>query len=79
MYIVTEFQTTGDTTSILNYSFTDSNLAEQKYHEILASAAVSQVQIHAVSIFNEYGCIRKNEHYEHPVQPTPEPTLEPEG
>lgn len=67
MYIVTEFQTTGDTTSVSNYTFTNVNAAEQKYHEILSYAAVSTVPLHAVSIFNEYGCVRKNEYYEHPV------------
>ena len=75
MYIVSEFQTTGDTTAILNYQFTDKNLAEQKFHEILSYAAISTVPIHAVSILNEYGCVARNEFYEHEVQvePTPEP------
>ena len=66
MYIVAEFQTTGETTSILTYNYTESNLAEQKYHEILSSAAVSNVEIHAVSMLNEYGCVAKNEFYVHP-------------
>lgn len=85
MYIVAEFQTTGETTTIGTFTYTDKNLAEQKYHEILMYAAVSNVPIHAVSIFNEYGCISRNEFYEHP-QITPvsvvvpeEPTPEPEG
>lgn len=75
MYIVSEFQTTGDTTAILNYQFTDKNLAEQKFHEILSYAAISTVPIHAVSILNEYGCVARNEFYEHDVQvePAPEP------
>ena len=75
MYIVTELQTTGDTTAVLNYQYADKNLAEQKFHEILAYAATSTVQIHAVSILNEYGCVARNEFYEHEVQvePTPEP------
>ncbi len=75
MYIVAEFQTSGDSTAILTYSYTESNLAEQKYHEILSSAAVSNVPLHAVSMLNEYGCIAKNEFYTHA---TPEPTPEPE-
>ena len=32
----------------------------------------------AVSILNEYGCVARNEFYEHPSQPEPEPTPEPE-
>ena len=80
MYIVAEFQTTGDTTAILTYSYTESNLAEQKYHEILSAAAVSSVPLHAVSMLNEYGCVAKNEFYTHPApEPEPEPTPEPEA
>lgn len=79
MYIVAEFQSTGDTVSILTYTYTDSNLAEQKYHEILSFAAVSSVPLHAVSMMNEYGCVAKNEFYTHPApEPEPEPTPEPE-
>jgi len=74
MYIVAEFQTSGDSTAILTYSYTESNLAEQKYHEILSSAAVSNVPLHAVSMLNEYGCVAKNEFYTHPeAEPAPEP------
>ena len=71
MYIVAEFQTNGDTTAILTYQFTDELQAEQKYHEVLSYAAVSTVNIHAVSMMNEYGCVAKNEFYEHPSQPEP--------
>lgn len=53
MFIVTELQTSEETTSVLNTVFTTRNLAEQQYHTILASAAVSAVPIHATSIFNE--------------------------
>ena len=67
MYIVAEFQTTGETTAILTYTYTESNLAEQKYHEILSYAAVSSVPLHAVSLMNEYGCVAKNEFYTHDV------------
>lgn len=80
MYIVTEYQTTGDVTSILTYTYTDRNIAEQKYHEILAYAAISTVPIHAASMANEYGGTFKNEYYEHPeIAPTPTPDPEPES
>lgn len=72
MYIVAEFQSTGDTVAILTYTYTESNLAEQKYHEILSAAAVSSVPLHAASMMNEYGCVAKNEFYTHPA-PEPEP------
>lgn len=74
MYIVAEFQTTGDTTSILTFQFTDKNEAEQKYHQVLSYAAVSSVNIHAVSMMNEFGCVAKNEFYTH--EPAPEPLVE---
>lgn len=35
MYIVTELQTNGEVTAILNDTFTDEGLALQKYHTIL--------------------------------------------
>lgn len=69
MFIVTELQTSGETTAVLNAVFTDRNLAEQQYHTILASAAVSTVPIHAASIFNELGQTIKNEYYYHPAIP----------
>ena len=70
MYIVQEFQTSAGTTSVLTYQYADSNQAEQKFHEVLAYAAVSKVEIHAVSILNEYGCVARNEFYTH--EPAPE-------
>lgn len=65
MYIVVEFQSNAGQTSILTYPFTVASLADQKYHEVLAYAAISEVEIHAVSIMNEYGCVAKNEFYTH--------------
>lgn len=67
MFIVTELQTSEETTSVLNTVFTERNLAEQQYHTILASAAVSTVPTHAASIFNELGQTIKNEFYYHPT------------
>jgi hypothetical protein len=81
MYIVSEFQTNAGQTAILNYSFTEQGPAEQKYHEVLAYAAISEVELHAVSLMNEYGCVAKNEYYTHPApdpEPEPEPTPEPD-
>ena len=77
MYIVAEFQTTAEQTSILTYPFTEQGPAEQKYHEVLAYAAISSVELHAVSLMNEFGCVVKNEYYTHVTEPTPEPEPEP--
>lgn len=81
MYIVSEFQTNAGTTAILNYTYTEQPIAEQKYHEILAAASISSVEIHAASIFDEFGCVYKNEFYVHaaPVEVSEEETPEEEA
>lgn len=65
MYIVTELQTNEETTAVLNYSYTDKNVAYQKYHTILAAAAVSSVEIHTALIMNEFGLVEARETFEH--------------
>ena len=67
MYIVTELQTNGETTAVLNYTYTDKNVAYQKYHTILAAAAVSSVEVHTVLIINEFGLIEIRKTFEHTV------------
>lgn len=64
MYIVTELQTNGETTAILNYTYTDKNIALQQYHTILASAAVSKVEVHTVLIINEIGLVEYRESFD---------------
>lgn len=65
MYIVTELQTNGETTAILNYTYTDKSVALQKYHTILAAAAVSQVEVHTAMIINEIGLVEYRESFDH--------------
>lgn len=67
MYIVTELQTNGETTAVLNYTYTDKNVALQKYHTILAAAAVSQVEVHTAMIINEIGFVEYRESFNHRV------------
>lgn len=64
MYIVTELQTNGEVTAVLNDTFTDKGLALQKYHTILASAAVSQVEVHTAFIVNESGLMEYRESFD---------------
>lgn len=64
MYIVTELQTNGETTVVLNYTYTDKNTALQQYHTILASAAVSQVEVHTAFIVNELGLVEYRESFD---------------
>lgn len=64
MYIVTELQTNGETTAVLNYTYTDKNTALQQYHTILASAAVSQIEVHTAMIINEVGIVEYRESFD---------------
>lgn len=64
-YLVIELQTAGGTTAVLNYTYTDKNVAYQKYHTILAAAAVSSVEVHTALIINEYGLVEIRETFEH--------------
>ena len=64
MYIVTELQTNGEATAVLNDVYTDKGLALQKYHTILASAAVSEVQVHTAMIVNEIGMVEYRETFD---------------
>ena len=75
MYTVIELQTNDGVTSILTYSFTDRDQAESKFHNILSYAAVSAVEIHAVSIIDALGDVVKNDRYYH-AKPEPEPVME---
>ena len=68
MYIVIEMQTNGETTATLANAYTDKNTAYQKYHTILAAAAVSAVEVHTAVILNEFGYIEARESFEHTVE-----------
>lgn len=65
-YIVAELQTNREgVTANITTTYTDRYQAEQKYHSILAAAAVSDVYIHAATILDMYGGVVKSEHYRH--------------
>ena len=64
MYIVTELQTNGETTAVLNYTYTDKSTALQKYYTILSAAAVSQVEVHTAMIINEIGLVEYRESFD---------------
>ena len=73
-YIVMEMQTSNGATAIVPpVSFTDRNQAESRFHSILASAAISAIEEHAVVMITDDGRVVRNEVYRHPVEPvTPE-------
>ena len=65
VYFVFETQSDGTTGSAIPNSYANQGLAEQKYHEILSAAAVSQVAEHgALIIASDYSFIRQ-EVYKH--------------
>lgn len=80
MYIVFEIQTNeGGAIGTLTYTYEDRNQAESKFHDVLASAAVSALPKHACVLMTEEGFGLMHQCYKHAVQPTPTPEPEPEG
>lgn len=66
MYIVIETQTnSNDTVSTLVSSYADRNAAENKYHLVLASAALSQLPVHSAFMLSDEGFLIKSECYKH--------------
>jgi hypothetical protein len=66
-YKVIELQTNGETTAHIVTTETDQPHAEQKFHTVMAAAAVSNVDIHACVILNEFGAIVQQGYYSHGV------------
>ena len=68
MYIVIELQSINDSqvANIVNV-YTEQKVAEQKYHTILAAAAVSALPCHAAVMLDEKGRMIKSEFYTHEV------------
>ena len=52
--------------------------AEAKYHEVLASAAVSELPQHSATLLTSDGRAIMNQCYKHVIEPTPEPEPEEE-
>lgn len=69
MYIVIEIQKNqnGQVATLVN-SYEDRNTAEQKYHQVLAAAAVSSLLVHTATMLTEDGYQIKHETYSHPVE-----------
>ena len=65
MYIVIELQTNnGKTANIVN-AYDDLNTTYNKFHTILAAAAVSSVEVHTAVILNEVGNTIASGHFAH--------------
>lgn len=65
-YIVIELQTNADgTVGNLVHSYTNQLEAESKYHQVLASAAVSTLPIHAAILIMSDGTYLESKEYRH--------------
>lgn len=70
MYIVIEIQTSTQVATIVT-SHSNRNEAEQKYHQILAAAAVSAVPKHGAVMLTDEGVRLKGECYIHEQEEEP--------
>lgn len=69
MYIIQEIQTNNGQTALLPaITKADKNEMESTFHSILASAAISAVEVHTVIVYDEHGNTIKREYYEHVEQ-----------
>ena len=69
MYIVQELQTTNGVTSLVPAVKKDSLLeAESAFHSACAAAAVSNIEIHTVIVYDEHGNVVERKYYEHIVE-----------
>lgn len=65
MYIVIELQTNDGVTANIVTAYNNRNEAESKYHQILASASISSVNVHSAVMLDERGNLEKSEYYIH--------------
>ena len=73
MNLVIEIQTTNGSMAVLPVAtFNDKAQAESSYHSRLASAAISSVGIHTVTLMNNLGVVEKSESYKHVAGPEEE-------
>lgn len=80
MYIILETQTNSNgTVGTLIDSYENRNAAENKYHTVLASAAISQLPLHCAFMLTDEGYTIKSEVYRHEqeVEPNPDEIPEP--
>ena len=75
MYIVIELQILPNgNPNVLHFEYEDRLKAFEKYHYVLAEAAVSECLVHTCIILDEHGRHLARETFEH-IQPAPEPEV----
>ncbi len=67
-YVVMELQDMGSQVANLVYAYSNVYQAEQKYHDVLSAAAVSNLPCHSAVMVNSEGMYIKSESYKHGVQ-----------
>lgn len=66
MYIIQEMQTSNNQTALVPaVIFSNRNEAESNYHMKLSAAAISDVEVHTVIMYDEHGNTVKRDYYEH--------------
>ena len=65
MYVVIEMKKIGDKITCSPTSYNTKEDADSAFYAILASAAVSNVDIHSAVILTEDGLINKSQSYKH--------------
>ena len=65
MYLVIEMQKNGDVLSNIPFAYSDFNQAKSKYHAILSSAAISNVERHSAVILEDTGRAINFEWFDH--------------
>ena len=65
MYLVIEIQKNGESLAQIVSTHSNQNEAEQKYHTVLAAAAVSNVEVHSSVLMFYDGTVFKKETYRH--------------
>ena len=68
MLYVLEFQTNGNSGSVIPTAYTEQSDAETKYHDILKFAAKSAVEKHGAMIITDDMFETKHELYIHPAE-----------
>ena len=65
MYSIIELQTTGGNTQHIYQTAETKEQAMSKYHTVLASAAISTVEVHTCFVVDEQGMYIARESYNH--------------
>lgn len=79
MYYILEIQKLGpDNFAHLVHTAQTRNQAESVYHQVLASAAIGNLELHAASMFSEEGFPIMNQAYRHEVVPVVEESTQSE-